>query len=168
MSDEVELRAPEPLAATHDLTCLDSGEATLDEWLRRRVMANQKLGATRSYVACPAGGRVVVGYYALAMGGILAQETPTSVRRNMPRVIPAVMLGRLAVDRAAQGRGLGARLLRDAVERALRVSTEISARLVVVHALTPAAEAFYLRHGFAKLPLEAPTLALDLLKYAKA
>lgn len=85
----------------------------------------------------------------------------------MPKFIPAVTLGRLAIDRAWQGQGLGRALLKDAVLRALRASSEVSARLVIVHAISPAAEAFYVYHGFVRLPVETPTLALDLVKLAK-
>lgn len=168
MTDGAPWRRPEPLNEDHDLEAFDSGEATLDEWLRRRALSNLRLGASRTYVVCPAGSRRVAGFYALAMGGVLADDTSAGTRRNMPQIIPAVLLGRLAVDRAAQGKGLGARLLRDAVDRALRASTEISARLVIVHALTPAADAFYQRLGFVRLPGDAHALALDLVKYARA
>jgi hypothetical protein len=58
-------------------------------------------------------------------------------------------------------------MLADIVRRALRASAEISARLVIVHAISPAAEAFYMHHGFTRLPVEAPTLALDLVKFEK-
>ena len=89
------------------------------------------------------------------------------MRRNMPKSIPAVLLGRLAVDRAWQGKGLARALLADVVRRSLRASHEVSARLVIVHAISPAAEAFYLHHGFTRLPVETPTLALDLVKLQK-
>ena len=89
------------------------------------------------------------------------------MRRDMPRHIPAVVLGRLAIDRAWQGKGLGRALLADVVEWALLASEQVSARLVIVHAISPAAEAFYLHHGFTRLPFETPTLALDLVKYQK-
>ena len=85
----------------------------------------------------------------------------------MPRQIPAITLGRLAIDRKWQGNGLGTALLADAVSRAVRASNEIIARLVIVHAISPAAESFYLHHGFTRLPVETPTLALDLLKLQK-
>lgn len=98
------------------------------------------------------------------MGQILATEAAGAMRRNMPRTIPAVVLGRLAGDRAWQGTGLGRAMLADAVHRAERASAEMSARLVIVHAISPAAEAFYLHHGFARLPVETPTLALDLVR----
>ena len=81
--------------------------------------------------------------------------------------IPAVVLGRLATDRSWQGKGLGRVLLADVVRRALLASGEVSARLVIVHAISPAAESFYLHHGFTRLPVETPTLALDLVKLRK-
>ncbi len=77
------------------------------------------------------------------------------------------MLGRLAIDRAWQGKGLGRALLHDVIRRALHASNEIAARLVIVHAISPAAEAFYLHHGFTRLPVEPPSLALDLVKFRK-
>jgi GNAT superfamily N-acetyltransferase len=158
--------APVVLDAGHDLSAFSSTEAVLDEWLRERALDNVRLGASRTYVTCLAESRIVAGYYALAMGSILGQEVPGGMRRNMPRVIPAVVLGRLAVDQQHQGTGLGAVLLRDAVMRGIRAAGDVSARLMLVHALSPAAEAFYLRHGFTRLPGDAPTLALDLIKFA--
>ena len=106
----------------------------------------------------------MVGYYALAMGGILNQDVTGHMRRNMPTTIPAIIMARLAVCKSAQGAGLGAGLLHDAVLRSLRAATEVSARLLIVHALSLAAEAFYKHHGFTRLPVESPILALDLAK----
>jgi len=159
--------APIVLADDHQLDGFACGEPSLDDWLRTRARDNLLLGASRTYVTCAAGTRRVVGYYALAMGSILAQEVPGAMRRNMPRVIPAVVLGRLAIDQTAQGVGLGGQLLQDAVQRAGKAAQEVSARLVLVHALSSAAAAFYERHGFVRLPVETPTLALDLMKLAR-
>ncbi len=139
----------------------------LDDWLRKRAWKNLQDAASRTYVVCPTGSLTVIGYAALSMGQILAQETTGSMRRNMPKFIPAVLLGRLAIARDWQGKGLGRALLADVIARAQRASAEVSARLVIVHAITPAAEAFYLRHGFTRLPVESPTLALDLVKLQK-
>jgi GNAT superfamily N-acetyltransferase len=158
------LLAPAPLTEAHDLSDFNSGEPTLDAWLRQRARRNAELLATKTYVTCSADSYRVVGYYAVCMGQILNQEGTGSMRRNMPQQIPAVILGRLAIDVAWQGRGLGRRLLADVVNRSLQAAHEISARLLVVHAISPAAEAFYIRHGFTRLPVEAPTFALDLVK----
>jgi GNAT superfamily N-acetyltransferase len=89
------------------------------------------------------------------------------MRRNMPRQIPAVILGRLAIDQQWQGKGLGKALLLDAVQRSIRAAQEVSARLLIVHAISQAASEFYLHHGFVRLPLETPTFALDLNKFAR-
>ncbi len=160
--------APAVIAAEHDVASFDSGEALLDDWLRERAFDNLNSGASRTYVACPSGSQRVAAYYALAMGSIAARDVTARMRRNMPREIPSVILGRLAVDRSVQGYGLGARMLRDAVLRSLRAAGEISARLVIVHAISARAEAFYLHHGFTKLPGDTatPALALDLVKVA--
>jgi GNAT superfamily N-acetyltransferase len=159
--------APVLLTEAHDSSAFDSGEPVLDDWLRRRAWNNLQVAASRTYVVCPTGSEKIVGYFALSMGQILAQEATGSMRRNMPKHIPAVTLGRLAIDRAWQGKGLGRALLHDVVRRSMRASNDISARLVIVHAISPAAEAFYLHHGFTRLPVETPTLALDLVKFQK-
>ena len=160
--------APGPLTARHDTDDFNSGEPVLDDWLRQRALANMAIAASRTYVVCPAGSPEVIGFYALSMGQILNQEATGAMRRNMPRQIPAVILGRLAIDRNWQGKGIGAALLHDAVGRSLRAATEVSARLLVVQAISPAAETFYRHFGFTRLPVETATLALDLVKLARA
>ena len=97
--------APAHLSAAHDLSAFDSGVPELDEWLRRRAPTNEETGASRTYVVC-ASGRVV-GYYALANGGVAQVGATGRVRRNMPDPVPVMVLGRLAVDRAYQARGIG-------------------------------------------------------------
>lgn len=158
---------PVLLTKAHDSSSFDSGEPVLDDWLRYRAWDNLQLAASRTYVICPSDTQRVAGYYALSMGQILAQETTGAMRRNMPKSIPAVLLGRLAVDCTWQGKGLARALLADVIRRALLASSEVSARLVIVHAISPAAETFYLYHGFTRLPVETPTLALDLVKLQK-
>lgn len=166
-SPERRLTGPEPLGAGHDLSVFSSGEPSLDDWLRRRARQNTEIAASKTYVVCPAGSQRVVGYYAVCMGQILNQDAVGSMRRNMPVNIPAVILGRLAVDAAWQGQGLGRMLVADAVARSLRAAEEVSARLVIVHAISPTSEAFYVAHGFTRLPVETPTYALDLVKFAR-
>jgi GNAT superfamily N-acetyltransferase len=164
VSETPAVEPPVLLTEAHDASGFDSGEKVLDEWLRERALHNLQVAASRTYVVCPAGNQNIIGFFALTMGQILAQETLGSMRRNMPQNIPAVVLGRFAIDRAWQGRGLGRALLADVVRRSLRASAEVSARLIIVHAISSSAEAFYLHHGFARLPVATPTLALDLLK----
>jgi GNAT superfamily N-acetyltransferase len=115
------LSAPQPLAATHLLDEFACGEASLDEWLKRRAMANQLSGASRTFVVAEQDGRVF-GYYAMAAGAVSHQMATSGVRRNMPDPVPVMVLARLAVDQRAQGIKLGAALLQDAVHRAVSVS----------------------------------------------
>jgi GNAT superfamily N-acetyltransferase len=159
-----EFAAPVLLTESHDSSTFDSGEVVLDDWLRQRAWNNLQTAASRTYVVCPAHSLRVVGYFALSMGQILAQQAIGSMRRNMPKRTPSVVLGRLAIDRAWHGKGLGRAMLADVIRRSLRASQYVSARLVIVHAISPAAEAFYLHHGFTRLPVESPALALDLVK----
>ena len=169
MSDTTsDITPPIVLNTTHDLTRFQSGEPALDSWLRQRALNNLELGASRTYVVCPVDSDVVVGFYSLGMGQVLALDVPGSMRRNMPNSIPAVILGRVAVDKKWQGKDIARSLLADVVERSLRAATEIATRLVIVHAISLMAEMFYLHHGFVRLPVETPTLAFDLVKYAKA
>lgn len=164
MSSTGAFLAPTLLTETHDTNAFECGEVALDDWLRERAWQNLQNAASRTYVVCPVNSNRIIGYFALSMGQILAQDVPGSMRRNMPKHIPAILLGRLAIDREWQGRGLGAALLSDVVRRSLRASSEVSARLLIVHALSPAAEAFYAHYGFTRLPVDTPTLALDLVK----
>jgi GNAT superfamily N-acetyltransferase len=152
------------LSEKHEIVRFFSGEQTLDDWLRERAFANMRAFASRTYVICPANSLQVIGYYSICMGQILSTEVLGSMRRNMPRQIPAVILGRLAIDLKWQGKGLGGALLQDAVQRSVCAAQEISARLLIVHALSAQAESFYAHYGFARLPTETPTYALDLVK----
>jgi GNAT superfamily N-acetyltransferase len=154
------LKAPEPLAAGHDLSVFACGEPTLDEWLRRRAIANQVSGVSRTYVLTQ--GDRVAGYYTLAAGAIAIGEAPGRVRRNMPDPIPMAVLGRLAIDRTWQGRGLGRLLLRDAILRTRQAAATIGIRGLLVHALSSAAKRFYEASGFRESPANPMTLMVTL------
>ncbi len=154
------LSAPCPLADGHQVVDFASGVASLDDWLKRRARANQSSGASRTYVVCD--GDRVVGYYALASGGIAVQDVPGWFKRNMPDPIPVVMLARLAVDSAYQGRGLGRALFRDSARRVVNAADAIGIRGVVVHAISEQAKAFYLALGFDPSPRDPMTLMVTL------
>lgn len=157
----LDLTAPEPLTAAHRLDEFRCAETTLDAWLKRRALANQHSGASRTFVAADRQLRVY-GYYALAAGAIAQRAATGSVRRNMPDPIPAMVLARLAVDRDAQGNKLGAALLRDAVERTLAVARQVGVRALLVHALHERAKAFYEHYGFSASPVDPLILMLRI------
>lgn len=154
------LQSPVPLTATHEVAGFDCGEPSLDGWLKQRAMRNEGRGASRTYVVC-AGGRVV-GYYCLAAGSVACESAPGRVRRNMPDPIPLMVLGRLAVDRAWKGRGLGKALLRDAILRTLQVAEIVGVKALVVHALSEDAARFYESQGFHASPTNPKVLFLTL------
>ena len=104
----------------------------------------------------------MVAYYALASGAVTGDEAPGRFRRNMPDPIPVVVLARLAVDHSLQGKGVGRALVRDAGQRVIQAADTIGIRGMLVHALSPEAEAFYARVGFAPSPLDAMTLMITL------
>lgn len=154
------LLPPEPLADHHDIEEFHSGEDSLDNWLRRRARSNQLSGASRTYVASD--GNRVIGYYALASGAVMVENAPGRFKRNMPNPIPVVVLGRLAVDRPWQGKGIGRALFRDAALRVTHAADAIGIRGIVVHALSEEARNFYLALGFDASPLEPMTLMVTL------
>lgn len=154
------LSRPEPLSDLHELDDFISGVSSLDEWLRRRARANQVSGASRTFVV--ADRRKVVGYYALASGAIAVASSVGRFRRNMPDPIPVAVLGRLAVDRAQRGRGLGRALFRDCALRVAHAADTIGIRGIVVHAISDQAKAFYEALGFDASPAEPMTLMVTL------
>lgn len=155
------LSAPQPLAVTHLLDEFACGEASLDEWLKRRALTNQLSGASRTFVVADPDGHVF-GYYAMAAGAVSHHAATSGVRRNMPDPVPVMVLARLAVDHRAQGIQLGAALLQDAVHRAVAVSQNAGVRALLVHALHDRAKNFYEHYGFRESPQHPMTLMLRL------
>ncbi|HEY7389280.1 MAG TPA: GNAT family N-acetyltransferase [Bryobacteraceae bacterium] len=159
------LGPPEKLSAGHDLSGFDSSEPVLDNWLRRRALQNEESGASRTYVICA--GRKVIGYYSLAVGAVSHALAPGRVRRNMPDPVPAMILGRLAVDKQHQGTGLGTGLLRDAVLRTLQAADIAGIRVLLVHAISDVAKRFYERYGFVASPVDPMTVMITIGEAAK-
>jgi GNAT superfamily N-acetyltransferase len=160
IAGEPSLTAPAPLDDSHLLEPFESGVPPLDDWLRRRARPNQTSGASRTFVVCR--GHRVIGYYALAAGGIASNKAPGRLRRNMPDPIPIMVLGRLAVDRSEQGKGLGALLLRDALARTLQAARAMGIAGVLVHAISEEAKRSYQRWGFIESPSNPMTLVARL------
>ncbi len=150
------IREPEPLTAEHALGQFDSGVPSLDDWLRRRALPNQVAGASRTFVLTDAGR--VVAYYALAAGAVATDSAPGRFRRNMPDPVPVVVLGRLAVAKSHQARGLGRGMFQDAVQRVIQASDAIGVRGLLVHALSDEAKAFYVGLGLTPSSIEPMTL----------
>jgi GNAT superfamily N-acetyltransferase len=157
---------PEHLTAEHHVSAFDSGVPELDTWLKRWALPNEVSGASRTYVVS-AGGRVV-GYYALATGAVAQLRATGKVRRNMPEPIPVMVIGRLAVDREHQGKGLGSGLLRDALLRTLNAASIVGIRAVLLHAISDDAKRFYERAGFSASPVDPMTMMITLAEVDRA
>src|ERR1035437_7501956 len=160
-----EIGAPAKLSAEHDLAGFDSGEPALDEWLRRRAEQNEASGASRTYVVCA--GKKVIGYYTLAVGAVARAEAPGRIRRNMPDPVPVMVLGRLAVDKSAQGRHIGGGLLRDAVLRTVQAAEIAGIRAILVHTISGEAKRFYEGYGFVGSPVDPLTVMIAVGEVAK-
>ena len=157
------LQSPALLTQDHQVHAFDCGEAVLDEWLKRRALANNISGASRTFVVAD-DHHEVMGYYALAAGAVAHQESNRAIRQNMPDPIPVMVLARLAVDVRAQGMKLGAALLRDALQRCIQVSQNAGVRALLVHALNDKARQFYEHYGFKAAPAHPMTLMLSIRK----
>lgn len=166
MSSTGTLRRPEPIAASHCVAGFDCGAGELNEFLRRHALANHQSGSAKTFVATADGG-VVVGFYSLAASQVLHADAPARMQKGVARhPIPVVLLARLAVDRAWQGKGLGAALLKDAILRVLGAAEGIGIRAILVHAKDEAAAQFYLRYDFSEMP-GCPMHLVLLLKDAR-
>ncbi|WP_261359697.1 MULTISPECIES: GNAT family N-acetyltransferase [unclassified Cyanobium] len=156
------MRPPEPLGDQHQLDGFDCGEESLNRWLRHRARHNERQGVSRPLVVCPEPSDEVIAYVCLSAGAVVLAEVPGGLRRNAPDPLPVVVLGRLAVDRRHQGRGLGHALVAEAISRSLQARQLIGARALLVHAIDEQAAAFYRSMGFRPSPISALTLLLQL------
>ncbi len=145
---------PRPIESSDNTTDFDSGEASLDRYLRDRALTNHLADLGRCYVSVDADTGRIAGYYTLSAVALAHTELPGKVRRNAPNPVPAVLLGRLAVDTAAQGSGLGRLLVRDAILSTLAAADRIGVRMLLVHALHERAAAFYENLGFRRSPTD--------------
>lgn len=150
-----------PLNAAHDRAAFNCGSEPLERYLREQVTQDVRRRVAACFVALAEGQRIA-GYYTLASASLLLADLPVSIGKKLPRypTVPAVRMGRLAVDQAFKGQGLGGALLADAPDRA--VSSEIAAYALMVDAKGEAAAAFYRHHGFIALPDSPFTLFLPL------
>ena len=150
-----------PLDATHDRAVFNSDSDLLNRYLREQVTPDVRRRVAACFVAL-ADGKRIAGYYTLASASLLLVDLPASTGKKLPRypTVPAVRMGRLAVDQGFKGLGLGGALLADALDRAAR--SEIAAYALMVDAKDEAAVAFYQHHGFIALPDSRRTLFLPL------
>lgn len=139
----------EPLGAAHDRSAFVSGIPELDQYLRHQAGQDARRKVAAPFVMV---GRdsAILGYYTLSAYSIKLGQLPERIVRRLPRypLLPATLLGRLAVASSHRGQRLGRFLLMDALHRSWRNTSEVASVGVVVEALDEAARAFYLHHEF--------------------
>jgi ribosomal protein S18 acetylase RimI-like enzyme len=142
----------EELGPDHGRSEFSCGHESLDAFLKQYASQNQKTGVSRTFVALRPGEKFVSGYYSVAAGSLKIEDLTEEQRKRLPKYpVPVAHLGRLAVDRNAQGQGLGEYLLLDALCRIDRADRDLGIHAVEVVAIDDAAKRFYLKYGFTEL-----------------
>jgi len=152
----------EHLERRHQRGEFSCGNDALDEFIRRFARPNDQKNTAKTFVALRPGNPRVWGYYSLSMTSVDGGVLPEEERRGLPRVVPAALIGRFAVDRELQRQGLGKRLLMDALYRIFLASRNTAAVCVVLDAIDQKAVNFYQRYGFRALEDHPQHLFLPL------
>jgi len=165
---EPPLSRVELISESHDVSRFDCGaNESLNDWLKRFALLNQKNESARTYVIHRNGS--VVGYYSISAGGVSVEEAPTRVAKGLARhPIPVILLARLAVDKEEKGTGLGKALLKDALARIAQAADIVGARAVLVHAIDEQARKFYEHFDFEPSPVHELQLMLLMKDLRKA
>ena len=162
----IELHRPEPLdPSRHDRERLDSGEPVLDEWLRRYAGQSRRRDTAATWVIADRDG-IVVAYATLSMTGVDRSAAPDVLSKGAPDPVPALLIGRLAVDRSCAGLGVGTALVAHALATAVELNATAACRAVVVISLNPRARVWWQRFGFEPLEADDPG-GLDLFLLTK-
>jgi predicted N-acetyltransferase YhbS len=138
------LTPPEPLQSYHLIGHFDCGEQSMNEWLLNHAVSNHQKDFSRVFVVTK--DNHVIAYYSLSSYKIDRKDIQ-SIKRG-PREIPAVLLGRLAVDKQYQGLGLGENMIKDAIERITVANESLAIKVIIVHALNETVSKFYQKIGF--------------------
>jgi GNAT superfamily N-acetyltransferase len=143
----------EKLRPDHTVAGFHCGQEELDRFLTRFALANQLAGAAQTYVALA--GDTPVGYYSLTVGEVAYADAPDRLKKGLARqAVPIMVLARLALSTSAQGRGIGAGLIKDAMLRTIRAADIAGIRALVVHAKDESARQFCKHFGFISSPTD--------------
>jgi len=157
----------EKLDRHNDTECFDCGQVHLNRYLHRYALMNQGSDAGQTYVGMV--GDKIIGYYTLVVGMINYVGAPERLKKGLSRnPVPVMLLARLATDLEWQGKGVGAGLLRDAMQRSVQVADIAGVRAMLVHAKDEKAKAFYEHFDFAPSPTDPYHLYLLIKDIRKA
>jgi len=153
----------QPIGPHHHRAGFLCGVEPLDNYLRKQARQDVKKRVAAVFVLTP-DGRIIAGYYTLSQFSVDLGTVPQDIARRLPKypIVPATLIGRLAVSTLFRGQGLGEILLMDALQRSLKLSRQIASAAVIVDAKDDQAMAFYRRYGFLELPNIAGRLFLPM------
>jgi predicted GNAT family N-acyltransferase len=152
----------EPIAKKHDRGSFDCGEPALNEFLRRNARQSHETGMSKTFLAISKSDeKTILGFYSLCPASLEYARTPAIIRKQLGRRdVPAVRLGRLAVDRSVQGKGLGGQLILAAGRRCLLAATEVGGVAILIDAKSERVAKWYASYG--AVPLADASLSLLL------
>jgi len=147
----------------HDRSAFSCGAPELDRYIREHAAQDVKRDVARVFVALGSRSNSVAGYYSLSAASFQRDKLPADQAKRLPRYpVPAALLGRLAVNEGIKGKGLGAFLLMDALNRILLATQTLAVHAVIVDAKDDAATAFYRKYGFIPFTGEGRRLFLPM------
>ena len=154
----------ERLANAHNRAAFSSGALQIDDWFHKQAGQASRRGIATVHVMVDNATDAVIGFYTLSNFTILAADLPPELGRTLPDriLLPAHLIGQLAVDARQQGKGYGGLLLFDAVHRARRMTEHSASLAVVVHSVDTQAAAWYTRHGFVPFPAHPLSLFIPM------
>ena len=152
------------LGPVHNMAGFQCGNEALDRYLLKQARQDIRRRISRVFVATSRPDpKTILGFYTLSALAIELSQLPTEIVRKLPcHPIPAALIGRLAVTRTSQRRGIGSVLLADAIRRTLAVSDQIAIYAMVVDAANDDAAAFYGQFGFKRIDPDELRLFLPL------
>ncbi len=159
----------ERLGRIHDRAAFSCGSSDLDEYLKTRAGQDEKKNFARVFVLVGDEPSSIAGYYTVSNLGINIGELPEEVAKKLPRypIVPAALIGRLAVSEKYQGQGLGSILLIDAFKRIVAASVNVATYAIIVDAKDDNAASFYEKFGFQHIPSQQNRLFLPVATAAE-
>lgn len=142
----------ERLNPQHDIASFDSGEPSLNSFLKKHALNNDRAGLGRTFVAVDTGQKQALGYFTVSTGSVTFDTIPDHARKRLPKYpIPTIHIARLAVDVKCQGKGLGETLLVESLCKAAIAANNVGVYAVDVFALHDEAKTFYRKYGFVEM-----------------
>ena len=162
MGSSIGVSLVEKLATHHQTRDFKCGKNSLDLFIRKHALVNQRADSSQTYVVHHGG--VVMGYYSLVFGTVRWEDSPVAMQDELPSVypVPVMLFARFAVEKKMQGHGIGRALLKDAFLRTIEASQIGGLAAIVVDAIDDKIMAFYESYGFTKCSVAERRLMVSI------